>query len=101
MSTDSTDVHYEEDINKSVRLYPPDRAALDRLVASDDNDWGDASAAIRGLIREADEQADSHGGPPEMEGREPPSEDDLADVCEEEDGYCAHCHSRIAGGGPF
>jgi hypothetical protein len=27
--------------------------------------------------------------------------DDLADVCEETDGYCAHCHSRIAGGGPF
>lgn len=27
--------------------------------------------------------------------------DDLADVCEETDGYCAGCHSRIAGGGPF
>ncbi|WP_251329593.1 hypothetical protein [Haloplanus pelagicus] len=23
--------------------------------------------------------------------------DDLADACEETDGYCAYCHSRIAG----
>lgn len=27
--------------------------------------------------------------------------EDLEAACEEEDGYCAHCHSRIAGGGPF
>lgn len=27
--------------------------------------------------------------------------DDLEDACEEEDGYCAGCHSRFVGGGPF
>jgi len=79
MSTESTDVQFEEEKTQSVRLNPNDRAALARIIENSD-EWGNASAALRGLIREADEQASDDGGPPRTGGRAPPTEDDLADA---------------------
>lgn len=62
-STESTDARFDEGKPQSVRLNPNDRAALTRIVENSD-EWGNASAALRGLIRQADEQASADGGPP-------------------------------------
>lgn len=43
---------YDDAVNKSVKLHPPDREALDAVVEQSD-EWGNDSAAIRGLIRQA------------------------------------------------
>lgn len=43
---------YDDAVNKSVKLHPPDREALDAVVEESD-EWGNDSAAIRGLIRQA------------------------------------------------
>jgi hypothetical protein len=43
---------YHDAVNKSVKLHPPDREALDAVVEQSD-EWGNVSAAIRGLIRQA------------------------------------------------
>lgn len=61
MSTESTDVRFDEGKTQSVRLNPNDRAALARIVENSD-EWGNASAVLRGLIRQADDQAGDDGG---------------------------------------
>lgn len=76
MSTDETNVHFEEK-TQSVRLNPNDHAALNRVIETND-EFGNASDAIRQLIRRADDRADPDGGPAVHEGREEPTEDELA-----------------------
>jgi len=76
MSTDETNVHFEEK-TQSVRLNPNDNAALQRVIEAND-EFGNASDAIRQLIRRADDRADPEGGPALRTGREEPDDDELA-----------------------